>query len=75
MNFNLGGGGRFAAYAKAHGYQAAVDHCNAKYGAGACQAMHKHGTQAAPYARASQKSRSKGDFPSFDEWMARHGRS
>lgn len=71
-NYALGGGGRFAAYAAKHGYQAAVDHCNAKYGAGACQAMHSHGTKAAPYARASQKAKSSGkkSFPSFNAWMA-----
>lgn len=55
MNFALGGGGRFAMYAKKHGYQAAVDHCHAKYGAEACNKMHKQGTKAAPFARAQAK--------------------
>ncbi len=72
----LGGGGRFAQYAKKFGYQAAVDHCHEKYGADACNAMHQHGTSAAPYARASQKAKSKGGgkMPSFSQWMTTHGR-
>ncbi len=72
MNFALGGGGRFAAYAKKHGKAAAISHCRAKYGADACNAMHKHGTKAAPYARASQKKKAAGKppLPSFDEFVS-----
>ena len=76
-NFSLGGGGRFAAYAKKHGKAAAIRHCHEKYGEEACNAMHKHGTKAAKYARASQKSKNRGDsekdFPSFDEFVASGG--
>ena len=73
-NMSLGGGGRFAAYAAKFGKQAAIDHCHAKYGEEACNAMHHEGTKAAPYARASAKNKKKkgkkGNFPSFKEFVA-----
>lgn len=58
--FSLGGGGRFAAYAASHGggekgRKAAIEHCHATYGKAACDAMHKHGTKAAPQARRAAK--------------------
>jgi hypothetical protein len=68
-NFSLGGGGRFEAYAKKFGKKAAIEHCHKKYGKKACDAMHHHGTKAAPYARASEESDDKADFPSFEEFM------
>lgn len=67
-NMSLGGGGRFAAYAAKHGYAAAKQHCIDKYGKEGCEALHKHGTKAAPYARAAEKSKNKKDFPSFEEF-------
>lgn len=51
----LGGGGRFAAYAAKYGKKAAIDHCHQKYGAEACNRMHKEGTKAAPFARKQAK--------------------
>lgn len=58
--YSLGGGGRFAAYVASHGggakgRKAAIEHCHATYGKAACDAMHKHGTKAAPQARAAHR--------------------
>lgn len=71
-NFDLGGGGRFEEYARKYGREEAIKHCHEKYGKKACDAMHKRGTKAAPYAKASQKAGAPEDFPSFEDWMKTH---
>jgi hypothetical protein len=59
-NMALGGGGRWAAYVASHGggakgEAAARAHCVSRYGASGCNALHKKGTKAAPFARKEAK--------------------
>ncbi len=71
----LGGGGRFAAYAKKYGKAAAIAHGNAKYGKAGMAALRNKGTKGAPKARAdakkirNRKRKGTGGKVSFNDYV------